>query len=198
MPGLEENLNAWDKSYEWTKAGNEWSAAWGGADAQWFGSILPRIHSFVPARTILEIAPGHGRWTNYLRQLCKQLIVVDLAPNCIKVCEERFASDSHLRFYVNDGGTLPMESTKKHKLISRHIAHGVPTPDDVAKPPNGVFRLVYTGRLEEKQKCISEVTRALCSVVNQNPGVEAWIVGEGSARANVERIIETSEVDTQR
>jgi len=31
MPGLEENLNAWDKSYEWTKAGNEW----GGADAQW-------------------------------------------------------------------------------------------------------------------------------------------------------------------
>jgi glycosyltransferase involved in cell wall biosynthesis len=52
--------------------------------------------------------------------------------------------------------------------------------------------------LEETQKCISEVTRALCSVVNQNPGVEAWIVGEGSARANVERIIETSEVDTQR
>ena len=28
--------------------------------------------------------------------------------------------------------------------------------------------------------------------------MEAWIVGEGSARANVERIIETSEVDTQR
>ena len=108
MPGLEENLNAWDKSYEWTKAGDEWSAAWGGADAQWFSSILPRIHSFVPARTILEIAPGHGRWTNYLRQLCKQLIAVDLAPNCIKVCEERFASDSHLRFYVNDGRTLPM------------------------------------------------------------------------------------------
>src|SRR5437867_1532123 len=103
MPGLEENLNARDKSYEWIKAGNEWSAAWCGADAQWFGSILPRIYSFVPARTILEIAPGHGRWTNYLRQLCKQLIAVDLAPNCIKVCEERFASDSHLRFYVNDG-----------------------------------------------------------------------------------------------
>ena len=90
------------------------------------------------------------------------------------------------------------ESAKKHKLISRHIAYGVPIPGDVAKPPNGVFRLVYTGRLEEEQKCISDVTRALCSVVNQNPGVEAWIVGEGSARANVERIIETSEVDTQR
>ena len=90
------------------------------------------------------------------------------------------------------------KSTKKHKLISRQIAYGVPIPDEVVKPPNGVFRLVYTGRLEEKQKCISEVTRALCSVVNQNSGVEAWIVGEGSARANVERILETSEVDRQR
>ncbi len=90
------------------------------------------------------------------------------------------------------------KSTKKHKLIARHIANGVPILDDVAKPPNGVFRLVYTGRLEEKQKCISDVTRALCSVVTQNSGVEAWIVGEGSARANVERIIETSEVDTRR
>jgi hypothetical protein len=63
------------------------------------------------------------------------------------------------------------QSTKKHKLISRHITYGVPIPDDVAKPSNGVFRLVYTGRLKEKQKCISEVTRALCSVVNQNSGV---------------------------
>ena len=49
------------------------------------------------------------------------------------------------------------KSTKKHKLIARHIANGVPIPDDAAKPPNGVFRLVYTGRLEEKQKCISDV-----------------------------------------
>lgn len=90
------------------------------------------------------------------------------------------------------------ESTKKHNVVIRRIGCGVPISDEVAKAPNGVFRLVYSGRLEEEQKCISEVTRALCSVVNQNPGVEAWIVGEGSARANVERIIQTSGVATQR
>jgi colanic acid/amylovoran biosynthesis glycosyltransferase len=90
------------------------------------------------------------------------------------------------------------ESTEKHNVVIRRIGCGVPISDYVAKPPNGVFRLVYTGRLEEEQKCSSEVTRALCSVVNQNPGVEAWIVGEGSARANVERIIQTSGVATNR
>jgi glycosyltransferase involved in cell wall biosynthesis len=90
------------------------------------------------------------------------------------------------------------ESAKKHKVLIRRIGYGVPVPDPVALPPNGVFRLVYLGRLEEEQKCISEVTRALCSVVNQNPGVEAWIVGQGGARVNVERILQTSGVDAQR
>lgn len=90
------------------------------------------------------------------------------------------------------------EATKKHKVVVRRIGCGVPIPDHVAKPPSGVFRLVYTGRLVEEQKCISEVTRALCAVINQNPGVEAWIVGEGGARATVEQIIQTSGVDAQR
>ena len=33
-------------------------------DSQWFGLIFPRIHAFLPTGTILEIAPGFGRWTN--------------------------------------------------------------------------------------------------------------------------------------
>ncbi|MEK6280890.1 MAG: hypothetical protein AABN95_11100 [Acidobacteriota bacterium] len=28
---------------------------------------LPRIHPFIPVGTILEIAPGYGRWTHYLK-----------------------------------------------------------------------------------------------------------------------------------
>jgi glycosyltransferase involved in cell wall biosynthesis len=87
---------------------------------------------------------------------------------------------------------------EKNNIVIRRIGCGVPISSDVAKPSNGVFRLVYAGRLTEEQKCISEVARALCSVVNQNSGVEAWIAGEGGDRANVERIIQTSGVDTQR
>lgn len=50
--------------YDWKDSGEEWSAPWGNSAAQWFGTILPRTSQCLPAGTILEIAPGFGRWTN--------------------------------------------------------------------------------------------------------------------------------------
>jgi hypothetical protein len=79
MPTIEENRSLFDGTYDWPQAGEEWSTDWGGAEIQWYGSILPRISAFVPADTILEIAPGYGRWTAFLAKLCKGLIIVDLA-----------------------------------------------------------------------------------------------------------------------
>jgi SAM-dependent methyltransferase len=105
---IQENLSVWDKSYVWTQAGEEWSATWGSAEAQWFGCLYPRIHNFVPAPTILEIAPGHGRWTKYLKDLASQLLIVDIAPNCIEACRERFLGSSHISGFVNDGMHLDM------------------------------------------------------------------------------------------
>jgi hypothetical protein len=58
MPTIEENCSLFDESYDWPEAGEEWSKDWGGAQMQWYGCILPRISAFVPAQTILEIAPG--------------------------------------------------------------------------------------------------------------------------------------------
>jgi 2-polyprenyl-3-methyl-5-hydroxy-6-metoxy-1,4-benzoquinol methylase len=108
MPTIEENQQSWDKSYAWEQQGDEWSSAWGGAEAQWVGAILPRIHAFLPTATILEIAPGFGRWTNYLRTYCDRLIVVDLSEKCIKACQQRFATDSHIEYHINDGKSLAM------------------------------------------------------------------------------------------
>jgi SAM-dependent methyltransferase len=107
VPTAEWNLRTWAK-YDWAKQGEEWSEAWGGSEAQWFGAILPRIHAYVPAGTILEIAPGFGRWTHYLRNWCERLIVVDLADNCINACRQRFASDARITYHVNDGRSLEM------------------------------------------------------------------------------------------
>jgi len=56
----------------------------------------------------LEIAPGRGRWTSFLRQYCKRLEVVDLSPSCIEDCKTRFASTSHIKYHVNDGKSLDM------------------------------------------------------------------------------------------
>jgi len=94
--------------YEWIAAGEEWSEPWGGSAAQWFGSILPRIHACLPADAILEIASGFGRWSNYLKDHCRQLHLVDPAADCIEACRSRFAADAHVSCHVNDGRSLEM------------------------------------------------------------------------------------------
>ncbi|MGE3509528.1 MAG: class I SAM-dependent methyltransferase [Vicinamibacterales bacterium] len=113
MPTLKENAKIWQELYDWSRAGDEWSEAWGGEDAQWYGVILPRIQAFVTdaqgiarAQTILEIAPGFGRWTKYLKGYCHRLMLVDLAPKCIEACRTRFAADGHIEYHVNDGKSL--------------------------------------------------------------------------------------------
>lgn len=108
MADVETNLKIWNESWDWSRAGEEWSDSWGGTPALWFGALLPRIHAFVPAGTILEIAPGYGRWTQYLKDLCDHLVVVDLAERCIDHCRQRFAGADNIEYHVNDGRTLEM------------------------------------------------------------------------------------------
>lgn len=108
MPTLEENKSVWDGTYNWSNAGEEWSSEWGTSYMQWHGTILPRIRAFLPAQTILEIAPGFGRWTAFLKNSCTNLIVVDLSEKCIRACQEHFTGCSHITYFVNDGKSLGM------------------------------------------------------------------------------------------
>jgi SAM-dependent methyltransferase len=94
--------------YDWKDAGEEWSAPWGTSAVQWERAILPRIHDYLPTGTILEIAPGFGRWTHYLKEYCRELWIVDRIDECIEACRQRFAADPHVRCYVNDGRSLSM------------------------------------------------------------------------------------------
>jgi SAM-dependent methyltransferase len=95
-------------TYDWKDAGEEWSEPWGGSAAQWSGAILPRIRDCLPAETILEIGPGFGRWTHYLKDYCQNLCIVDPAVECIEACRRRFAADSRIHCHVNDGRSLSM------------------------------------------------------------------------------------------
>lgn len=109
MASIDENLDHWDRP-DWSHnaEGEKWSASWGGSETQWYGGLFFRLHPFLPCRRILEIAPGHGRWTQYLKDVCAELHLVDLSPNCIAACQRRFAADSHLAYHVNDGASLAM------------------------------------------------------------------------------------------
>jgi len=105
VPTVAENRAAWSK-FPWTRQGDEFSRGWGSTEMLWWGTLMPRIQRFVPVDTILEIAPGFGRCTQYLKGLCRKLIVVDLSTRCIEACRQRFASSGHITYHVNDGKSL--------------------------------------------------------------------------------------------
>jgi SAM-dependent methyltransferase len=108
MPDVEANRRQWDRDYAWAEGGDEWSVAWSSPDAQWHSTLRPRLRRFLPASTILEIAPGFGRWTKYLLECCDRYIGVDLSAQSVTTCRRRFAEVAHAEFHVNDGTSLAM------------------------------------------------------------------------------------------
>ena len=108
LPSVEENESNWNAAYDWTLRGDEWSSHWGGAETHWHATLLPRVWPFLPTGIICEIAPGYGRWTQYLLGECDQYVGVDLASRCVDACRDRFSSFDHARFEVNDGRSLPV------------------------------------------------------------------------------------------
>jgi ubiquinone/menaquinone biosynthesis C-methylase UbiE len=117
MPALDENKLRWNQTYNWQQGGHEWSAPWGHTNMQWYGTILPRIHRFLPAQTVLEIGPGFGRWTQFIKGFCENLILVDISEKCIQACKERFASHPHIQYYVNDGKSLDFISEQSIDFV---------------------------------------------------------------------------------
>ena len=107
MPSIVENKKVWGETYSWPEEGEEWSSAWGSAEAQWNGCLFPRIFPFLEGR-ILEIAPGFGRWTGFLQDHCTSLIGIDLAQACVDQCKRRFHGNPKVEFCANDGLTFPM------------------------------------------------------------------------------------------
>jgi ubiquinone/menaquinone biosynthesis C-methylase UbiE len=109
---IENNLKIWNCEYDWPKDGDEWDGQarigshsyedWKQSVIETF--IVPRITN---ESTVLEIAPGHGRWSNEIVHRCRQLYLVDLSPESIEFCKRRFEQYCHLQYIVNDGKTLP-------------------------------------------------------------------------------------------
>ena len=108
MPSLDEIRGTWDAPEGWTAGGDEWSGPWGGTEALWWSTLMPRIHAFVPAPTILELGPGQGRWSRYLKDLCDELVLVDVSAHALEACRARLGDAGHVAFHVGDGRTLPM------------------------------------------------------------------------------------------
>jgi ubiquinone/menaquinone biosynthesis C-methylase UbiE len=94
MPTVAENVERW-QHHEWAKQGDEWSPgrSAAGTAALWWRTLMPRISHRLPTDTLLEIGPGFGRWTQYLRDLSRRVVLVDVTERCIERCRARFAGD---------------------------------------------------------------------------------------------------------
>jgi ubiquinone/menaquinone biosynthesis C-methylase UbiE len=109
---VENNLRAWDERHNWRKDGDEWVGQakylrqpydkWKMSLVEHF--IVPNVK---PDSAVLEIAPGHGRWSKEIVDRCSALTLVDLSPSCIEHCKEIFASRDHVTYITNDGKSLP-------------------------------------------------------------------------------------------
>lgn len=106
MQTVQWNRRFWNERYHWADQGDQWSEPWGGPTRQWYGTIWPRIRQFFPVARCLEIAPGCGRWTQFLLPLVERLDAVDLSPRCVEACQRRFANQTHFRCHQNDGRSL--------------------------------------------------------------------------------------------
>jgi len=113
---VSRNLALWDGTYAWPKDGDEWdgqAAVCGVPYEVWKDSlvrnlILPNVSSETVA---LEIAPGHGRWTEYLSRAARHVTLVDISANCLDFCRHRFHDRRNIDCFQSSGDVLPPGAT---------------------------------------------------------------------------------------
>ena len=110
-----EEQRQWNDEFMWTDGGHEWSKSFGTTENLWNKYIFDDIKEF-RGKKILEIAPGHGRITQFLSILASELLVVDLNETCIKKTKEKL--EHHvLGYFVNNGNDLPKIRDNSQDLV---------------------------------------------------------------------------------
>jgi SAM-dependent methyltransferase len=116
MSSIEQNRRFYDH-YKWSRGGDEWAGEWMTSEMQWFGTLLPRIARYLPASTIVQIGAGFGRWSEFLRPHCDRLVLLDISPNCVDQCEQRFGADNNVQVHLTDGVTIPLEEENSVEFV---------------------------------------------------------------------------------
>jgi len=105
----------WNDLTLWSDGGHEWSKSFGTTEKLWNEHIFDDIKEF-RNKKILEIAPGHGRITQFLSILASELIVVDLNETCIQKTKEKLGHHV-LAYFVNNGNNLPNIRDNSQDLV---------------------------------------------------------------------------------
>lgn len=112
LENVKKNLVQWEEKHGWAKDGDEWDGQaklCGLPYEEWKSSLVqhlirPRVTSETKA---LEIAPGHGRWTEYLSDFSSHVTVVDISNKCLEFCRRRFQLKQNIDYFLTTGTQLP-------------------------------------------------------------------------------------------
>jgi ubiquinone/menaquinone biosynthesis C-methylase UbiE len=99
-----EEQRFWNEQSNWSSGGHEWSAHFGTTEKLWNEHLFSHLIPF-RGKKILEIAPGHGRITQFLAILAGELQVVDLNENCIEETKKKLGTFVE-KYHTNDGRSL--------------------------------------------------------------------------------------------
>lgn len=105
LPGINSvaiNHLIW-QNWNWSREGEEWTKS-----SESRQSIIDDIllKYVAPGKTVLEIGPGAGKWTESLQAVSNELSVVDLSENCIEICKKKFSHCDNIKYFVTDGTSL--------------------------------------------------------------------------------------------
>jgi len=116
MPTRDENRRMWDRDFDWSKGGEEWTVS-----PAWWESILDATVRRLarPEQRVLEIGPGAGRFTAELVAAApRRLVLLDLSAHCLDMCRERFASAPvEIEYLLGDGAGVPIEGAALFDLV---------------------------------------------------------------------------------
>lgn len=110
MPTVDWNRRVWGEQHTWAEDGDEWSgsAAHSGQPyAEWKAALQATyIDPYVAGARVLEIGPGHGRWSRALAASASRLSLVDINQSCLDFCRDRLAAYDTVDYHLTDGSSL--------------------------------------------------------------------------------------------
>lgn len=111
MPDIEWNREVWDQAHDWSEEGDEWSgmaAHCGQPYQEWKTALIEQfLLPNIEGKDVLEIAPGHGRFSQSIVPAASSTTLVDLSQTCLDVCQKLFADAPHVNYVLTDGTSLP-------------------------------------------------------------------------------------------
>jgi ubiquinone/menaquinone biosynthesis C-methylase UbiE len=162
---IEWNKKRWGQLDKWNEV-DSYGYRWGkGVQQKYNGATLiaeKYLLPYVGGRrdlTILEVAPGAGRFTTELIRIAGKLYLLDLNQACIDICKERFKYYTHIEYFVNDGVSCDMVPDNTFDLIATYdsFVHVEPAVireylrQFVSKlVPGGIIWIDHSGRGERE------------------------------------------------